>query len=168
LQPIPVPRSNLGLSSLATDWSGRSSQCFDARETMPSRSVGSRRIEPRSEERLTAQQHRPFWSNHISARDSPWRAGRRVHRRDRAACVLPDRCPIILTRTPALSIRFNARCPMSQLGPTRISSLGAARPLPPSADIDPGGQSVGQAAQFCLSRPRLGAGRSLRRRHFLV
>jgi len=23
--------------------------------------------------------------------------------------------------------------------------LGAARPLPPSADIDPGGQSVGQA-----------------------
>ena len=32
----------------------------------------------------------------------------------------------------------------------RTSSLGAARPLPPSADIDPGGQSVGQAAQFCL------------------
>jgi len=28
--------------------------------------------------------------------------------------------------------------------------LGAARPLPPSADIGPGGQSVGQAAQFCL------------------
>ncbi len=35
-------------------------------------------------------------------------------------------------------------------GQTRTSSLGAARPLPPSADIDPGGQSVGQAAQFCL------------------
>src|SRR6478736_9711464 len=30
--------------------------------------------------------------------------------------------------------------------------LGAARPLPPSADIGPGGQSVGQAAQFCLAR----------------
>ena len=28
--------------------------------------------------------------------------------------------------------------------------MGAARPLPPSADIGPGGQSVGQAAQFCL------------------
>ena len=26
----------------------------------------------------------------------------------------------------------------------------AARPLPPSADIGPGGQFVGQAAQFCL------------------
>ena len=34
-------------------------------------------------------------------------------------------------------------------GQTRTSSLGAARPLPPSADIGPGGQSVGQAAQFC-------------------
>ena len=34
---------------------------------------------------------------------------------------------------------------------TRTSSLGAARPLPPSADIGPGGQSVGQAAQFCLA-----------------
>jgi len=32
--------------------------------------------------------------------------------------------------------------------------LGAARPLPPSADIGPGGQSVGQAAQFCLGRVR--------------
>ena len=30
-------------------------------------------------------------------------------------------------------------------GQTRTSSLGAARPLPPSADIGPGGQSVGQA-----------------------
>ena len=28
---------------------------------------------------------------------------------------------------------------------------GAARPLPPNADIGPGGQSVGQAAQFCLA-----------------
>ena len=36
------------------------------------------------------------------------------------------------------------------MGPTRTSSLGAARPLPPSADIGPGAQSVGQAAQFCL------------------
>jgi hypothetical protein len=32
--------------------------------------------------------------------------------------------------------------------------LEAARPLPPSADIGPGGQSVGQAAQFCLVRLR--------------
>ena len=39
---------------------------------------------------------------------------------------------------------------MTGLGQTRTSSLGAARPLPPSADIGPGGQSVGQAAQFCL------------------
>jgi hypothetical protein len=36
----------------------------------------------------------------------------------------------------------------------------AARPLPPSADIGPGGQSVGQAAQFCfpwltIARPPL-------------
>ena len=30
--------------------------------------------------------------------------------------------------------------------------MGAARPLPPSADIGPGGQSVGQAAQFCLEQ----------------
>jgi hypothetical protein len=40
---------------------------------------------------------------------------------------------------------------MSQSGQTRTSSLGAARPLPPSADIGPGGQSVGQPAQFCLA-----------------
>ena len=40
---------------------------------------------------------------------------------------------------------------MSAMGQTRTSSLGAARPLPPSADIGPGGQSVGQAAQFCLA-----------------
>jgi hypothetical protein len=39
---------------------------------------------------------------------------------------------------------------MSIAGQTRTSSLGAARPLPPSADIGPGGSSVGQAAQFCL------------------
>ena len=39
---------------------------------------------------------------------------------------------------------------MPAAGQTRTSSLGAARPLPPSADIGPGGQSVGQAAQFCL------------------
>src|SRR6478672_12644564 len=42
--------------------------------------------------------------------------------------------------------------PMSESGQTRTSALGAARPLPPSADIGPGGQSVGQAAQFCLGR----------------
>ena len=41
---------------------------------------------------------------------------------------------------------------------TRTSSLGAARPLPPSADIGPGGQSVGQAAQFCLAAPTSAAG----------
>ena len=35
-------------------------------------------------------------------------------------------------------------------GQTRTSSLGAARPLPPSADMVREGQSVGQAAQFCL------------------
>jgi hypothetical protein len=35
-----------------------------------------------------------------------------------------------------------------ELGQTRTSPLGAARPLPPSADIGPGGQSVGQAAQL--------------------
>ena len=38
---------------------------------------------------------------------------------------------------------------------TRTSSLGAARPLPLSADIGPGGQSVGQAAQFCLAEHSL-------------
>jgi hypothetical protein len=37
------------------------------------------------------------------------------------------------------------------IGQTRTLLLGAARPLPPSADVDPGGQSVGQAAQFCLA-----------------
>jgi hypothetical protein len=54
---------------------------------------------------------------------------------------------------PVLRVKFP--------GPTRQtlpSSLRAARPLPPSADIGPGGQSVGQAAQFCLVpfRMRLG------------
>jgi hypothetical protein len=38
-------------------------------------------------------------------------------------------------------------------GQTLPSSLGAARPLPPSADICPGRQSVGQAVQFCLVHP---------------
>jgi hypothetical protein len=38
------------------------------------------------------------------------------------------------------------------MGQTRTSSLAAAGPLPPRADIGPGGQSVGQAAQFCLGR----------------
>jgi hypothetical protein len=32
----------------------------------------------------------------------------------------------------------------NSIGQTRTSSSGAARPLPPSADIGPGGQSVGQ------------------------
>ena len=32
------------------------------------------------------------------------------------------------------------------LGQTRTSSLGATRPLPPSADIGPGGQSVGSTS----------------------
>ena len=50
------------------------------------------------------------------------------------------------------SRRRSRRARKSQVGRTRTSSLGAARPLPPSADIGPGGQSVGQAAQFCLGR----------------
>ena len=33
-----------------------------------------------------------------------------------------------------------------------LPSLGNACPLPPSADIGPGRQSVGQAAQFCLAQ----------------
>ena len=42
---------------------------------------------------------------------------------------------------------------MSGPGPKPgLPSLGAACPLPPSADIGPGGQSVGQAAQFCLAQ----------------
>jgi hypothetical protein len=41
---------------------------------------------------------------------------------------------------------------MSPLGQTRTFLLWAARSFPPSADIGPGGQSVGQAAQFCLGR----------------
>jgi hypothetical protein len=40
---------------------------------------------------------------------------------------------------------FNAR---SKSNPDFL--LGAARPRPPGADIGPGGQSVGQAVQFCL------------------
>src|SRR6185312_13728905 len=44
---------------------------------------------------------------------------------------------------------------------TRTSSLGAARPLQPSADIGPGGQSVGQTAQFCLGSPVVLRGRGL-------
>ena len=46
-------------------------------------------------------------------------------------------------------VRLSSHCP---LGFQARTSLGAARPLPPSADIGPGGQSVGQAAQFCLGR----------------
>ena len=48
------------------------------------------------------------------------------------------------------------------IGQTRTSSLGAARPLPPSADIGPGGQSVGQAAQFCLATTLIVAARGRR------
>ena len=33
-----------------------------------------------------------------------------------------------------------------------MSQLGTTRPLPPSADIGPGGQSVSEAAQFCLAQ----------------
>jgi hypothetical protein len=56
-------------------------------------------------------------------------------------------------RTPATAAKIGNRlvgsdCPCWQ---TRTSSLGAARPLLPSADIGPGGQSVGQAAQSCLA-----------------
>ena len=43
---------------------------------------------------------------------------------------------------------------MSGLRQTRTSSLGAARPLPPRADIGPRGQSVGQAAHD--GRPQFG------------
>jgi len=39
--------------------------------------------------------------------------------------------------------------PLSETGQTR-TLLGGRRPLPPSADIGLRGQSVGQAAQFCL------------------
>ena len=35
-------------------------------------------------------------------------------------------------------------------GQTRTSSLGAARPLPPSADIGPGGHSDGQGCAILL------------------
>jgi hypothetical protein len=66
--------------------------------------------------------------------------------------------------------RFH-RAAVTKADQTRTSSLGAARPLPPSADIGPGGQSVGQAAQFCLAHEhrnlggaqRAAPGRSARR-----
>ena len=41
--------------------------------------------------------------------------------------------------------------PTSGKGSNPDFLLGGRRPLPPSADIGPGGQSVGQAAQFCLA-----------------
>jgi len=61
---------------------------------------------------------------------------------------------------------------------TRTSSLGAARPLPPRADVGPGGQSVGQAAQreakkaqlaretriFLTASARLESGQKMRHR----
>jgi hypothetical protein len=58
------------------------------------------------------------------------------------------------------SVESLLRLPLTRAAPgpsgpsqTRTSSLGATRPLRPSADIGPGGQSVGQAAQFCVGRP---------------
>jgi hypothetical protein len=56
------------------------------------------------------------------------------------------------------------------MGQTRTSSppWGPHGPLPPSADSGPGGQSVGQAAQFCLAAIRLvlvRPGSSFARRH---
>ena len=65
------------------------------------------------------------------------------HRHDRLCRRV--RLPVELTLGP-IAPETSAR------GRTRTSSLGAARPLPPSADIGSGGQSVGQAAQFCLGR----------------
>ena len=70
------------------------------------------------------------------------------------------------SKTPFARIRlFQTSIPQlhfgdffNAIGQTRTSSLGAARPLPPSADIGPGGQSVGQAAQFCLAAPTPAAG----------
>jgi hypothetical protein len=41
---------------------------------------------------------------------------------------------------------------MPELGQPRTPSLGTARPLPPSADIGPGGHSDGQAAQARFGR----------------
>ena len=47
-------------------------------------------------------------------------------------------------------IQFFGDCPDDPGVSNPDFLLGAARPLPPSADIGPGGQSVGQAVQFCL------------------
>jgi hypothetical protein len=49
-------------------------------------------------------------------------------------------------------LAFFQKLPVCLVGIEACAS-GAARPLPPSADIGPGGQSVGQAAQFCLAAP---------------
>ena len=58
------------------------------------------------------------------------------------------------TRTISVNLTCAAQAALlgvrSAEGPNPDSSLGAARPLPPRADIGPGGQSAGQAAQFCL------------------
>ena len=51
----------------------------------------------------------------------------------------------LLMPAPSLYVIVTARM-------SALVGLGAARPLPPSPDIGPGGQSVGQAAQFCLVR----------------
>ena len=78
-------------------------------------------------------------------------------------CITESRM-ILHTRgsMPCWRIVFSTFCGMKEflhrVGQTRTSSLGAARPLPPSADIGPGGQSVGQAAQFCLAAPTPAAG----------
>ena len=47
--------------------------------------------------------------------------------------------------------RWRASGPMSGVGSNPDFLLGGRTPLPPSADIGPGGQSVGQAAQYLLS-----------------
>jgi hypothetical protein len=57
---------------------------------------------------------------------------------------------------------------MSAKGSNPDFLLGTARPLPPSADIGPGGQSVGQTAQFGLAprhRGRHREGNAYAKRH---
>ena len=73
-----------------------------------------------------------------------------------------DRRTDIPRRHRAGSQLDHQRAALLITGQTRTSSLGAARPLPPSADIGPRGQSV-RAAQFCfrnvpLPRPHVGLG----------
>ena len=65
---------------------------------------------------------------------------------------IPHRREVVLHQS-----KWAARLP--EWGQTRTSSLAAARPLPPSADIGPGGQSVGQAAHFRARWRRIRAAR---------